>query len=67
MYKLPPINPAAFSGNQPPMPAPAQPMDIEMSDYLLRKVDEIKRRMGSEGGSLGAFSSIIQNLGEQDG
>ena len=65
MYNLPPINPAAFSGNQ--APSQAQPMDAEMSEYLLRKVDEIKRRMGSEGGSLGAFSSIIQNLGEQDG
>ena len=67
MYNLPPINPAAFSGNQAPSQPPAQPRDAEMSEYLLRKVDEIKRRMGSEGGSLGACSSIIQNLGEQDG
>ena len=64
MYNLQPVNPAAFSGNQPPMPAPAQPMDIEMSDYLLRKIDEIKRRMGAEGGNLGAFTNLLRNTGE---
>ena len=67
MYNLPPINPVAFSGNQPPLQPPAQPMEAEMSEYLLRKVEEINRRMGAEGARLGAFSSIIQNLGEQDG
>ena len=64
MYNLPPINPAAFSGNQAPSQPPAQPMDAEMSEYLLRKVDEIKRRMGAEGGNLGAFTNLLRNTGE---
>ena len=49
------INPAAFSGQmqQQPMPAP----NINMNQYLLQKIDEIKRRMF--GDNVGALANIM--------
>ena len=72
-YRLPPINPAAFGGLQarqdprggPPMLPPMQggpqgqpPMD--MNKYLINKVMEIKKRMGS--GDVGALSAIADAM-----
>jgi|TARA_R100000458_G_C8120198_1_gene139411 hypothetical protein len=48
------INPAAFSGQrQQQMPA----ANINMNQYLLQKIDEIKRRMF--GDNVGALANIM--------
>ena len=73
MYNLPPINPGAFGalpqegppqeGDQPqaggpPPPGGEAPMD--MNKYLIDKVMEIKRRMGSrDSGALGAITEAM--------
>jgi len=70
MYSLPPIDPLAFGGLpkateggalQEGGPQGAPPMD--MNKYLIDKVMEIKRRMGSGGGdgdgALGAISDAM--------
>ena len=49
------INPAAFSGQMQQQPMPAN--NINMNQYLLQKIDEIKRRMF--GDNVGALSSMM--------
>ena len=69
-YNLPPVDPSAFGGlpkqggpqgGPPPPPQGGQgqpPMD--MNKYLIEKVMEIKRRMGSgDTGALGAISEAM--------
>ena len=70
MYSLPPINPKAFGGlpqEGPPQAGGAPPQGgeapMDMNKYLIDKVMEIKRRMGSGGGdgagALGAISDAM--------
>jgi hypothetical protein len=75
-YNFPPINPAAFGGlpqqgpqGGPPMSPPnnvggpqGQP-PMDMNKYLINKVMEIKRRMGS--GSTGALGAISEAMAPQ--
>ena len=49
------INPAAFSGQIQQQQMPAN--NINMNQYLLQKIDEIKRRMF--GDNVGALSSMM--------
>ena len=49
------INPAAFSGQMQQQQMPAN--NINMNQYLLQKIDEIKRRMF--GDNVGALSSMM--------
>jgi len=69
-YNLPPINPAAFGGlpkqggpqaGPPPPPQGGQGQPpIDMNKYLIDKVMDIKRRMGSrDSGALGAISEAM--------
>ena len=61
MYSLPPIDPEAFGGLPKAPEGGEAPMD--MNKYLIDKVMEIKRRMGSGGGdgagALGAISDAM--------
>ena len=44
-------NPSAFSGEMPQQPM--MPANMDMNQYLLQKISEIKRRMfGEESGAL---------------
>ena len=59
-----PINPSAFGGVQQ---APQQmPMEggEEMTNYLMNKVEEIKRRLGQ--GDMGALSNVTELMRRQD-
>ena len=76
MYSLPPIDPEAFgglpkapeggppqAGGPPPQGGPDGGPPMDMNKYLIDKVMEIKRRMGSGGGdgagALGAISDAM--------
>tara|TARA_R110000772_G_scaffold149138_1_gene259804 strand:- start:671 stop:940 length:270 start_codon:yes stop_codon:yes gene_type:complete len=73
-YNLPPINPAAFGGlpqeapqggpqgGPPPPQGGEAPMD--MDQYLIDKVMEIKSRMGG-GEGMGALSAISNAMTQQ--
>ena len=74
-YNLPPINPAAFgglpkqggpqAGPPPPQGGQGQP-PIDMNKYLIDKVMDIKRRMGSrDSGALGAISEAMMPQQQQ--
>jgi len=70
-YNLPPINPAAFGGlpkqggpqagpPPPPQGGPQGQPPIDMNKYLIDKVMDIKRRMGSrDSGALGAITEAM--------
>ena len=48
------INPEAFSGKQPQQPS--MPANMDMNQYLLQKISEMKRRMfGEESGALASL------------
>jgi|TARA_R110002012_G_scaffold307556_1_gene513068 hypothetical protein len=48
------INPSAFSGEMPQQPM--MPANMDMNQYLLQKISEIKRRMfGEESGALASL------------
>jgi len=75
-YNLPPINPAAFGGlpkqggpqaGPPPPPQGGQGQPpIDMNKYLIDKVMDIKRRMGSrDSGALGAISEAMMPQQQQ--
>ena len=60
-YNLPPINPEAFGG-LPQEGAPPQdggPV-MDMNQYLIDKVMEIKQRMGAGGAGVGALGAMMQ-------
>lgn len=70
-YRLPPINPAAFGGlpqgparGLPPAPptvgGPQGSPPMDMNKYLLNKVMDIRKRMGS--GDVGALSAIADAM-----
>lgn len=60
-----PIDPSAFGGVQQ---APQQQMPMqggeEMTNYLMNKVEEIKRRLGQ--GDMGALSNVTELMRRQD-
>ena len=56
-----PINPSAFSGQQPQQPQPQQQANnqsMDMNMYLLQKTAEIKRRMFGDQG-VGALQNFL--------
>jgi hypothetical protein len=54
-----PINPSAFSGQQPQQPPPqANNQSMDMNMYLLQKTAEIKRRMFGDQG-VGALQNFL--------
>ena len=62
-----PINPGAFgnvvSQQQPQPKMPSQQGDDQMTDYLMNKVEEIKRRLGQ--GDMGALSNVAEAMRSQ--
>jgi len=57
-----PINPGAF-GNVAPQQQPQMPPQQggdQMTDYLMNKVEEIKRRLGQ--GDMGALSNVTEAM-----
>jgi len=68
-YSLPPINPQAFGGlpqegtTQAGEPQGEQVMD--MNQYLIDKVMEIKQRMGAGGAGVGALGAMMQQPAPQ--
>ena len=68
-YNLPPINPKAFGElpqegtTQAGGPQGEQVMD--MNQYLIDKVMEIKQRMGAGGAGVGALGAMMQQQPQQ--
>ena len=68
-YNLPQINPKAFGGlpqegtTQAGEPQGEQVMD--MNQYLIDKVMEIKQRMGAGGAGVGALGAMMQQPAPQ--
>lgn len=71
-----PINPAAFGNIVPKKPPQGQPPQQgqmaqgqppqggdQMTDYLMNKVEEIKKRLGQ--GDVGALSSVTEAMRSQ--
>ena len=68
-YNLPPINPEAFGGlpqeGAPPQAGGPQGATqgepvMDMNQYLIDKVMEIKQRMGAGGAGVGALGAMMQ-------
>jgi len=72
-YNLPPINPEAFGGlpqeGTPqaggPQGAPQGEPVMDMNQYLIDKVMEIKQRMGAGGAGVGALGAMMQQQPQQ--
>ena len=62
-----PINPGAFGNvvpqQQPQPQMPPQQGGEQMTDYLMNKVEEIKRRLGQ--GDMGALSNVAEAMRNQ--